>query len=308
MPHFSASAIPCTEISSVRTCQLQQNDKNRCSFFLWDTDAQVREAAALATNSRTEPGRTEPDTPSRRRNSPPPPYTVETEPAESSRKRPRPSVDFDDEYGLGQDDSAFNAELDHVMTAVETPSKAVKISDFATPATRRKLPWQTDKATSSNAQGLQTPQTGSRVDDPFNTRPVASGSGAYFTPTKINQQDDDEHQIATPSSSFETPTPNRFKNVIADNLVKDVFDLLQESNVRLSSSTHNDLKSLLSKHAKGAEGFKRGRDVIRATVKAKDAKITELTYRVSTLEAELEAEKAMVRHLQWEAGSQPDDS
>jgi hypothetical protein len=35
--------------------------------------------------------------------------------------------------------------------------------------------------------------------------------------------------------------------------------------------------------------------------KAKDAKITELTYRINTLEANLEAEKALVKHLQWEA-------
>lgn len=42
---------------------------------------------------------------------------------------------------------------------------------------------------------------------------------------------------------------------------------------------------------------------MRATVKAKDARIAELTYRIGTLEAELEAEKAMVKHLEWEAQS-----
>lgn len=80
--------------------------------------------------------------------------------------------------------------------------------------------------------------------------------------------------------------------------------MLQEGSVRLAADTQAGLKDLLSKHAKSAEGFRRGRDVIRSTVKAKDAKITELTYRVSTLEAELEAEKAMMKHLQWEAGLQ----
>jgi hypothetical protein len=89
-------------------------------------------------------------------------------------------------------------------------------------------------------------------------------------------------------------------------LVRDVFGLLQDAAIRLAPDTEGELKNLLSKHAKNSEGYKRGRDVIRTTVKAKDAKITELTYRVSTLEAELEAEKAMVKHLQWEAGEQSD--
>jgi hypothetical protein len=86
--------------------------------------------------------------------------------------------------------------------------------------------------------------------------------------------------------------------------VRDVFDLLQDNHVRLTAGTQVDLKDLLSRHTKNVEGLRRGRDVSRSAIKAKEAKITELTYRVSTLEAELEAEKAMVKHLQWEAGSQ----
>jgi hypothetical protein len=204
---------------------------------------------------------------------------------------------MDDEYGLGQTDDAFNNELNDVLTAVETPSKAAKTSEYATPSTRRKLPWQMDQPTKSSAVGLQTPQTGGRAYDPFNTRQVT-------TPSDLHELEDDAPHTATPSSPFETPTPNRFRNISPDNLVRDVFDLLQDGNVRLPADTQTGLKDLLSKHAKSAEGFRRGRDVIRSTVKAKDAKITELTYRVSTLDAELEAERAMMKHLQWEAGLQ----
>jgi hypothetical protein len=106
-------------------------------------------------------------------------------------------------------------------------------------------------------------------------------------------------------SPFETPTPARFKDVRGDGLVQDVFNLLKEANVKLSDTTEKELSSLLLKHAKTAEGLKRGRDVARTTIKARDAKIIELIYRTSTLEAELEAEKAMVKHLQW--GVQPED-
>jgi hypothetical protein len=288
--------------STVRSCQKQMSDESRCKFFLWDTDAHNREAAALSNNSRTEPGHTEPATPSRRQPSPPPHYTIETGASGPSRKRSRTIDDLDDNYGLDQADDDFNNELDHVMTEVETPSKAVKTSKLSTPATRRKLPWQMDQPATT---GLQTPQTGGRTSkDPFTTRLTTTG-GAHLTPSR-NDHHDDTPQIATPSSSFETPTPSRFRNVSAEDLVRDVFGLLQDSSVRLASETENELKGLLSRHTKNAEGLRRGRDVLRTTVKAKDAKITELTYRVNTLEAELEAEKEMKKHLQWELGAQSD--
>jgi hypothetical protein len=35
-------------------------------------------------------------------------------------------------------------------------------------------------------------------------------------------------------------------------------------------------------------------------LKAKDAKIAELQHRIDTLEAELETERAIVKHLRWE--------
>jgi hypothetical protein len=260
----------------------------------------------LSSNSRTEPESGVPTTPSKRQPSPPLPYTVDTISSEPSRKRNRTTIDLDDEFGFEQADDAFDNELANVMTAIETPSKAVKTSEHATPSTRRKLPWQMDQPTTSIGTGLQTPQTDKKIlRDPFNTR--STPSGPFSTPLRKNQIDDELHQTATPSSSAETPTPARFRNIAPDDLIRDVFEILQDGNVRLSADSHTGLKDLLSKHAKSAEGFKRGRDVIRSTVKAKDAKITELAYRVNTLEAELEAEKAMVKHLQWEAGAQDED-
>ncbi|KAH7408238.1 hypothetical protein DE146DRAFT_675321 [Phaeosphaeria sp. MPI-PUGE-AT-0046c] len=287
-----------------RTCQKQNNDKTRCKFFLWDTDAHPREAAALSSNARTEPGHYEPTTPSRQRPSPPPPYTTGADAAGSSRKRTHATIDLEDEYGLDQTDDAFNHELENVLTAVETPHKAVKTSEYATPATtRRKLPWQMDQPGARNVTGLQTPQTDKGAPlDPFNTR-LATSSEA-LTPSRTKDMNDEKDSTPMSVSSIETPTPSRFRNIAPDDLVRDVFDLLREGNIRLEAETQHGLKDLLSKHAKSAEGFRRGRDVIRSTVKAKDAKITELTYRITTLEAELEAEKAMIKHLQWEAGAQ----
>lgn len=251
-------------------------------------------------NSRTEPDRIVPTTPSKRRPSPPPPYTTAPDSSKHSRKRTHSSSEtLDDDYGFGQADDEFNSELNQVMTNVETPSKAARTSEYATPASgRRKLPWQLDQPNSGVTNGLQTPQTGRKVPgDPFTSRNTASGA-PLLTPHRIDV--DDADQTFTSSTSCDTPTPIRFKDAGTDDLVRDVFRVLQEANLRPSTHTETSLKTVLAKHLKSAEGYKRGRDVIRTTVKAKDAKITELSYRISTLEAELESEKAMVKHLQWE--------
>ncbi|KAJ4325146.1 hypothetical protein N0V94_000860 [Neodidymelliopsis sp. IMI 364377] len=281
----------------LRTCQKQQTDKSRCKFFLWDSDAHPREAAALANNTRTEPAFSDPRTPSKRPASPPPPYAIETENSGPSRKRARATVaDLDDEYNLEAADDAFNDELNQIMAAVETPRKAARTDEFTTPSTRRTLPWSKDHHIAANASGLQTPHTGRTIS---RNQLSPRLEGPLFTPPRPV---DDALQTATPTLSlFETPTPARFKNVRGDGLVQDVLSLLKEADIKLSSTTAKELSSLLLKHAKTAEGLQRGRDVARTTIKARDAKITELIYRISTLEAELEAEKAMVKHLQWEA-------
>ncbi|KAJ4355300.1 hypothetical protein N0V95_003055 [Ascochyta clinopodiicola] len=294
--HFEVKKQGANQGKWFRTCQKQKGDKSRCKFFLWDSDAHPREAAALANNSRTESTHTTSKTPSKRPSSPPPPYTGAPGRLDLARKRSRAaSLNIDDEFDLESTDDAFKEELNSIMTAVETPRKAARTSDFVTPSARRTLPWNKGGAAAS-ASELQTPQTSRTVQvNPFSS----TLSKSPFTPSRPT---DAAPQTATPSSSpYETPTPRRFKDVSGDDLVRDVFGFLQDVNITLGTQTERDLSNLLSKHVKTAEGLKRGRDVTRTTIKARDAKITELTYRIGTLEAELEAEKTMVKHLQWEA-------
>jgi hypothetical protein len=268
------------------------SDKTRCKFFIWDTDAHPREAAALSNNSRTEPPRPEPDTPTRRQPSPPPPYTIESEP---SRKRSRAAVESDDEFDLDNVGEAFENELDHVMTAIETPRKATRTSDITTPSTRRKLPWQMDRPSTATVNGLPTPQTGGRTaNDLFAARLSAQGTVTPFTPSKDVDQHDGTHQAVVSSSAFGTPTPNRYRNFIADDtLAQDVFSLFEADGVRLPAMTESKLKDILSKHTNMARQYKRGRDVSRDTITDKDKTIGRLTVEIGTLQAQLAEEKAM---------------
>ncbi|KAF2462994.1 uncharacterized protein BDR25DRAFT_246763 [Lindgomyces ingoldianus] len=290
------------------TCQKHKDDPTNCRFFLWDDDAKPREERALLNNSRTEPGRTAQDTPAQtqRLPEPPPPYTAEVGPSETPRKRTRTFIEGDhdeneDEFAFDQGDVALTNELEQVARDVETPRKAVRIDANTVPG-RRKLPW----TRAEPADGMPTPQSEPRVSkDLFPTRFSAPGS-SFLTPSKYEGPDNGHSSRRTPASSpFDTPTPTRHRDAgldsSDDDLVRDVFGLLREEDVALDEQAEKSLSSLLSKSVLRTQGIIKGREYTRLTLKAKDAKITELQHRVTTLEAELEAEKALVKHLRWQA-------
>lgn len=210
-----------------------------------------------------------------------------------SRKRARPLQNDSDGHGLEQAKDRGRFEPIQTFDVAETPSKAAKTSEIATPATaRRKLPWQMDQLSAgadSPCRGLQTPQTERKAtgETPVSVSPMTSAS--LFTPS------------ATSASVCNTPTPIRSNKGALDDLVNDVFGMIYDTNIRLSSHVQTELRALLLRHARKAEGYKRGRDVMRMTVQAREAKLVDLNYRVKVLEEELEAERAMVKRLQREA-------
>ncbi|KAF1999357.1 hypothetical protein P154DRAFT_535606 [Amniculicola lignicola CBS 123094] len=296
------------------TCQMPQEE--RCKFFLWEDEAKPREAAAVLNNSRTEPSRpgTNITTPSRptpsrtqpspaqRVTSPPPPYSVEATP---SRKRSRTS-NADGDFAFEQGDDAFDEELDRVVAAAETPRKSARTEAFTTPA-RRKLPWQKE----NDANGLPTPQTDHRASAELFLTRFATPGGSLLTPSRMTPQDESGNtpRTSTPAvSPFETPTPSRFRDAVSsgseDAHARDVFGVLRQNNVHINNQTEQALRDLFSKHSRTVEGIKKGREVSRLTIKAKEAKVTELQHRIDTLEAEMEAKKAVIEHLKWKSGSE----
>lgn len=292
-------------IATVRNCPKHSADKTRCTFFLWDRAATAREVAARAKHLFTEPVGAHPDTPLRPQPSVPLSQTGRSGAPESSQgKRKLSKTGFQDDHDFGQVGKAFEDEMNQVRIKVEEPESSYPSSIPLTPPVRRKLSWQAEPPTWANPGGLHTPQTEGRSNS-IATRPDRSDTTSRASKSSDVRQD--MLNALTPSPYTSTPTPSQPHTASSEDLVQGVFDLLQDHNVRLDLSTQSDLRTLLSKHAKNAEGIKRGRDVIRSTVKARDARITELTYRVSTLEAELEAEKALVKHLKWEAGSGADN-
>jgi hypothetical protein len=283
---------------TVYTCQKPRDESERCKFFLWESDAKPQEERALLNHTRSEPERTN-QTPSRpqRTSTPPPPYTTEARPSESTRKRTRPAVEDDeDEFGINQGGPNFDDEL-RVMANVETPTKAIKTEPYTTP--RRNQPW--DNA----PNGLHTPQTKSGPSRAKPFPPTSSRQeGSSVTPSKNNQHEESSQTLTPASSVFNTPTPSRFKDVgvvhTEDSLVDDVLNLFAEEDVRLPSKTAAALRTLLGKHARRVEGNNKSKEVLRLRIKAEEAKNLELSLRNNTLQAELDVAKATVDHLNWE--------
>ena len=81
-----------------------------------------------------------------------------------------------------------------------------------------------------------------------------------------------------------------------DELYKSIESAADTQNVRLTSDFKATLRTLCAQTNLKIQGVVKGREIARLALKAKDAKIIVLEHRVATLQAELELQKALVRH------------
>lgn len=179
----------------------------------------------------------------------------------------------------------------------ETPRKAIKTNQFATPGSKRK--WEEDT--------LPTPYTGA-IKPNMGVKSLRRNEDVFTTPSgKLmgGMGDKDEHSgLRSPSA---TPTPSRFKDPsMTDEAVgqrapqnydigDEVLDLLKGQHI--DDETTSNLRKLLNRHALKISGIAKGRDITRVALKAKDAKIADLQQKITTLEAEREMDKTVIRHF-----------
>lgn len=310
------------------TCQ--NSEGKRCGFFLWDDDAKPREEAAVLSGHRNEPknipaispisgpaGRPLGHSPARQpvtsqtstQSQEPPPYSLQhpqVSQASSSAtyghasfdsiKKKRPLHETGFEFDVDDGDSfpwdLTGREADelerYASLAPETPRKATKTTAYATPATTstiRQLPWldyTSGNSSSKVGRGLETPSK-------------STGQTGLPTPSLTKP-------FAKLKDTTATPTPSPFRDAISESpssysLVDETFDLLRNSSVSLTPDVSTRLRVLLNKHELKAQGISKGRDMVRLALKAKDAKLVELTARVAALEAERELDRARIRAL-----------
>lgn len=298
----------------VYTCQ--QAQPKRCDFFLWDDDAKPREAKAVLSNSRTEPIPL-PKTPTRpsgtsaylglqtpytdsikRHRSSPEPSTPKT-PSKPSDPRPysndtqktsttHSNSDNEEFYDWpASDNEDVVRAVDEVSTTrgmppSETPNKLTKKDISSSPVKRRFS--QLDEG---DAAAWSTPSE--------------PGRDVFVTPNTSVKRDDPLTFGQALSSPVDTPTPKRFKDALQTSQVSDltleVLKVLQDSDVFIGLDVRAALTAICDKHSLSTRGIMKGRDMSRAMLETKNAKISELQDTITALQAERETNRAVIRHL-----------
>ncbi|KAI4175214.1 MAG: hypothetical protein LQ343_001750 [Gyalolechia ehrenbergii] len=301
----------------VYTCQ--QAQPKRCDFFLWDDDAKPREAKAVLSNSRTEPlpapqtptksphtstffGLQTPYTDSVKSHRSPEPSTPQT-PCKSSSslqyfgntQNTSTTLSASDEeffdWPASDDEDVFKAvdeaSLTRGMPPPETPSKLVNTAMFSSPVKRR----------------FSQMDDGSAIAWPT---PPDPGGDIFVTPNTGVKRDGPLISAQTLSSPVDTPTPGRFKDALQasqdSELTSEILKVLQDSKVLVNSDVKAALKAVCDKHSLSTRGIMKGRDMSRAMVTAKNGKISELQETITTLQAERDTNRAVIRHLRRDMG------
>ena len=103
-------------------------------------------------------------------------------------------------------------------------------------------------------------------------------------------------------SPVSTPTPQRFRSTPTENteVGTKILEGLQELYVPLPDEAIAVVKGICHTFTRRAQGIAKGRDISRRAIRAQDDKIVELQENIAMLEAEREADRAVIRHLRME--------
>lgn len=180
-------------------------------------------------------------------------------------------------HSLGKKDSEESScgqadEEETIQEPPKTPRKVTRTSTYTTPGIKRKR----------EEDSLPTPVTSSRYANRSGPQEPFGHRNLLQTPTPSRSHDVESitsHDDAT--SSYDT--------------TEEVMALLKDMPV--DPETTSKLRELLNRHALRVSGIARGRDITRAALKAKEARIAELQQKIASLEAEREMDKTVIGHL-----------
>ncbi|KAJ5336862.1 uncharacterized protein N7506_004884 [Penicillium brevicompactum] len=256
----------------------------RCSFFLWEADATIREQAAVLANSRSELDPltltpTKSQNPGRSNNGL---LTPQTE--RRFYDTPHPN-----EFGWNDD---LDDDDDLVKTFCSTDTTDTTETFMTQPNYRSESPSKTPRTAQVTSPGkrklFQTKDDSSPEQRPSFATPVSSISSRTLT---------------FPSSAevCMTPTPSKYGDVLSadsafdtSDLAKSLMDILDKHEVVLPNKARDDVTSLLNRHDLKTQGIIRGRDMTRLALKKKDTEIANLKERVANLEAQRQLDRTLL--------------
>ncbi|CAG7918667.1 unnamed protein product [Penicillium olsonii] len=274
----------------------------RCSFFLWESDATIREQATVLANSRSEldplsftptknvtPKRSHgglltPQTERRFYDTPPPKFKM---PPKSAKARMISEAsdefswddDFDDDEDLlktfssTQPTESFITQPDY---DAESPAKTTRTERVTSPGKRKLFEAENDISPRQKIN-LATPLSAASS----RTATFPSSAELCMTPTPSKYSD-----VLSAESAFDT-----------SDLAKTLIGIMEKHEVVLPNKARNEVVSLLNRHDLKTQGIIRGRDMTRLALKKKDTEIANLKQRVATLEAQRQLDQTLIDGL-----------
>jgi hypothetical protein len=285
---------PSDALSTIAVYTCQKPQPKRCSFFLWQDDAKVREESAVLTNSRSEPEQT-PHTPRKPISNAQAPLTPQSK---GHLRNEENTINLTDTptgrsetLTLANQDSfkwpsSDGAELAQAVAQAtmappfETPRKTPRTNQITSPGKRNHSEMQ--------GSGTSTWPTSkpSNDDDVFATPTTSNRSNGLLSPTPTPAQ------VPLQLENQSQPVANYTSN---SSLATEALKILAP--IPLNSTVETQLVTLLNRHDLRTQGIAKGRDITRLAVQSKNMQIAELQARISGLEAERETSKTVIAHL-----------
>ena len=177
-----------------------------------------------------------------------------------------------DELDEGSDSDFGGFELSPEMAEILTRASQTSSTPMPTPQTPRKAAKSGDFA---------TPGAGIRAGLPT---PVTGG----FT-------DRESRDIQTPSASPNESVERRAEMGKTGYVITD--DVMEVLKGKVNAQICSQVQVICDKFGAKLSGIEKGRDISRVALKSKDEKIEELRTRVASLEMELEKKKAVIKAM-----------
>lgn len=281
------------------TCQ--GTKESGCGFFLWEEDAIARAVQVVMNNTRFETDGFTTRTDAIMDKTP-----VPGQFAASNELMEEPGEADDNEYGdwplspTSEKKIVHTAGYNDVSNFIkqsDTPSKCLVGSASTTPGGKRKrvedlLPipfaWESNR--------LSSHKKSSRDEGIFSTQSKRMKGGMW--------DGNERSGIRSPSA---TPAPSLYRESIITkddcppkpqlncDITDEVMELLKDQYV--VKETIESLQKLLKKHALKMLGIAKGRDITRASLKAKDTTIAELQQKINAMHADMELNKTIIKTL-----------
>ncbi|PYH40281.1 uncharacterized protein BP01DRAFT_396000 [Aspergillus saccharolyticus JOP 1030-1] len=288
--------------------------EEKCDFFLWASDAELREKTTVLSNSRSEPNPSTTPTPTKRprvlnglltpqteqrihRHSPATGGGLHKQPQQQqqhfrtmfsrSAKARMMSEDLD-EFEWDDDVGAEVGKLLDVKP-IRQPSFGPRDAPAAPRAHQPSVTLSSAKRKWSDTEDNPEPP-GSH-----NRSPPAAGLARLTPRAHINRGPSTTAAVPPPSSmDFSmTPSPTRFRDAMAgggdtpldsSQLASQAVQILESYGVALPKQVQDELTVLLDKYDLKMKGIIRGRDISRVALKKKDEQIEELKAQLAQLE------------------------